>query len=274
MRIRERTKRNASGYSSGSDISDLDLSSPASIDGIVANVNRQLKRWKVGEKRSKCEVDTAGGAEKESASGKSVEAGEVSATGSSETPDSEMAGKTAENGGVTAENALITYFKCAVKNKFGPLAGQQDNESIMDVEMPSAETDSVDLGDSAPEPSQAKQVKPPPLCFPTRLREKYGAFRKMLNAVSAEYHIQFAGDSTLVYFKAKTDYDKFVQQHKNSVPFYTYTPKGQKTNAYVIKGLHEDVEESDVKNELLELGIEVSAVTRFKRSKYPIFVCG
>ncbi|KAK9709953.1 hypothetical protein QE152_g26299 [Popillia japonica] len=70
VRIRERTKRNASGYSSGSDISDLDLSSPASIDGIVANVNRQLKRWKVGEKRSKCEVDTAGGAEKESASAK------------------------------------------------------------------------------------------------------------------------------------------------------------------------------------------------------------
>ncbi|KAK9709952.1 hypothetical protein QE152_g26298 [Popillia japonica] len=173
-----------------------------------------------------------------------------------------MAGKTAENGGVTAENALITYFKCAVKNKFGPLAGQQDNEPIMDVEMPSAETDSADLGDSAPEPSQAKQVKPPPLCFPTRLREKYGAFRKMLNAVSAEYHIQFAGDSTLVYFKAKTDYDKFVQQHKSSVPFYTYTPKGQKTNAYVIKGLHEDVEESDVKNELLELGIERSVTLK------------
>ncbi|KAK9730378.1 hypothetical protein QE152_g15252 [Popillia japonica] len=108
--------------------------------------------------------------------------------------------------------------------------------------------------------------------------------------------------STPIRRRAKADYDKFVQQYKNTVPFYTYTPKGEKTNAYVIKGLYEDVEEDDIKNELLELRVQIrnayvikglyedveeddiknellelrvqiSAVTRFKRSKYPIFMC-
>ncbi|KAK9744304.1 hypothetical protein QE152_g7879 [Popillia japonica] len=166
---------------------------------------------------------------------------------------------------------ILPLEKCAVKNKFGPLAGQNDNEPITDIEMPSAEEERADTDDSAPVPSQTKQVKPP--CFPTRLREKYSEFSRMLNAVSTEYHIQFAGDSTLVYYRAKADYDKFVQRYKSTVPFYTYTPKGEKTNAYVIKGLHEDVEKDEIKNELLELGVQVSAVTRFKRSKYPIFMC-
>ncbi|KAK9721102.1 hypothetical protein QE152_g21710 [Popillia japonica] len=110
--MRERTKRNASGYSSGSDISDFDLSSPASIDSIVASVNRQQKRTKVSS------------AEKASAE-------KASASGNSETRVSEMAEKIAENGSAvvgTSDTALITHFKCAVKNKFDTIkqTGQRD----------------------------------------------------------------------------------------------------------------------------------------------------
>lgn len=52
--------------------------------------------------------------------------------------------------------------------------------------------------------------------------------------VSGEYHMQFAGESTLAYFKAKTDYDKFMEKYRNVVPFFTY--------AFVIKGLHQKAE--------------------------------
>lgn len=46
--------------------------------------------------------------------------------------------------------------------------------------------------------------------------------------------MQFAGESTLAYFKAKTDYDKFMEKYRNVVPFFTY--------AFVIKGLHQKAE--------------------------------
>lgn len=145
MRIREKTKRNASGYSSGSDISDLDLSSPASINSIVSSFNRLQKGSKVSEKRPKVsEVSTSASSEKLS---------EANASGSSETiietQVSEMARITAKNGSAAAEtgsSALITYFKCAATNKFVQWQGQHNNEPIMDVEMQSAEADKTDPG--------------------------------------------------------------------------------------------------------------------------------
>ncbi|KAK9708174.1 hypothetical protein QE152_g27405 [Popillia japonica] len=54
------------------------------------------------------------------------------------------------------------------------------------------------------------------ILYPIRRGQHPRVFQGMVNAVSAEYYIPFAGDSILVYFKTKADYDKFVQQYKNT----------------------------------------------------------
>ncbi|KAI4470695.1 glutathione s-transferase [Holotrichia oblita] len=89
----------------------------------------------------------------------------------------------------------------------------------------------------------------------------------MIGEISTDYYIQFAGENTLVYYKSKSHYDEYIRKYKNTVRFFTY--KSEKANAYVIKGLHCDVEAEDVKNEMMDLGILVGTVTKFKSNMAP-----
>ncbi|KAK9710040.1 hypothetical protein QE152_g26276 [Popillia japonica] len=69
------------------------------------------------------------------------------------------------------------------------------------------------------------------------------------------------------------NYKQFIAMYKNKIPFYTYTPKSEKTHAYVIKGLPEDAEPHDIKQELTELDIKVHNVVKFRNTKHPIYMC-
>ncbi|KAK9753659.1 hypothetical protein QE152_g1797 [Popillia japonica] len=75
------------------------------------------------------------------------------------------------------------------------------------------------------------------------------------------------------------NYKQFIAMYKNKMPFYTYTPKSEKTHAYVIKGLPEDAEPHDIKQELTELDIKaeldikVHNVVKFRNTKHPIYMC-
>ncbi|KAK9744300.1 hypothetical protein QE152_g7877 [Popillia japonica] len=163
---------------------------------------------------------------------------------------------------------------------------------------------------------QGANLKPPPICFVARVKSHYRELCAKLDAISREYFVQFAGEKTLVYFKnmrysykyfvqfagEKTlvyfknmrSYKQFIATYKNKIPFYTYTPKCEKTHAYVIKGLPEDAEPLEIKQELhayvikglpedaepleikqelLELEVKVHNVVKFRNTRYPIYMC-
>ncbi|KAK9721117.1 hypothetical protein QE152_g21706 [Popillia japonica] len=68
------------------------------------------------------------------------------------------------------------------------------------------------------------------------------------------------------------DYKCFITTYTGVLPFYTYTPRAEKTMAFLIKGLHYECETEDVKNELVELNFKVLSVVKFKNTKLPIYM--
>lgn len=94
-----------------------------------------------------------------------------------------------------------------------------------------------------------------------------------LDAISKEYHIKLAWDKTLVYFTHLHSYKLFIEKYTNKLPFYTYTPKGERTHAFVIRGLPDDAEAEEIKKELTELDIPVQSVVPFRNTRTPIFMC-
>ncbi|GJQ88136.1 hypothetical protein Trydic_g13142 [Trypoxylus dichotomus] len=93
------------------------------------------------------------------------------------------------------------------------------------------------------------------LRFVSRMKERFREYRQMLNGVFTEYYVQFAGENTLVYFKKLQDYKSFIERYSNEVSFFIYTPRADKTLAFLVKGLHYECQCDDIKNELIELNI-------------------
>ncbi|KAK9710035.1 hypothetical protein QE152_g26280 [Popillia japonica] len=144
---------------------------------------------------------------------------------------------------------------------------------------------------AATEAAPAKSVKPPPICFVSKLTKNLSVFREYCDSVvskltknlsvfreycdsvSKNYYFHFASDRTLLYYRDIKDYKTFLSKYKDLLPFYTYTPRQEKTYAFLIKGLHASVECEDVKSELKELEIDARSVIQFKNSRNPIFMC-
>ncbi|GJQ66435.1 hypothetical protein Trydic_g13267 [Trypoxylus dichotomus] len=167
---------------------------------------------------------------------------------------------------------LLNYFNVEVCNRYGVLADKRMEMEVQDEEQPRPSTSTAQEGEQHEKRSGTSNAKPPALCFISRMKERFREFKQMINSVSTEYYVQFSGENTLVYFKKLDDYRRFVERYSNEVPFYTYTPRAEKTLAYLIKGLHYECECEDVKNELLELNVCVKTVVKFKNTKHPIFM--
>ncbi|GJQ87840.1 hypothetical protein Trydic_g1808 [Trypoxylus dichotomus] len=167
---------------------------------------------------------------------------------------------------------LLHYFNVEVCNRYGVLADKSVEMDVQEEEQPQPSTSTAQESQQQQKRSGTNNAKPPALCFVSRMRERLREFKQLLNSVSTAYYVQFSGENTLVYFKKLDDYRRFVERYSNEVPFYTYTPRAEKTLAFLIKGLHYECECEDIKNELLELNISVKSVVKFKNTKHPIFM--
>ncbi|KAK9703824.1 hypothetical protein QE152_g29064 [Popillia japonica] len=172
---------------------------------------------------------------------------------------------------VRQKSGLTDFFNVAVANRYGILADSHaaGGSSPMDVAEDAAAAPSVEDNTSQP---PRKAQKPPPVCFIGRVNEHYREFRAKLDAISRDYFQQFAGEKTLIYYRKLEDYKRFIKMYSGTLPFYTYTPRSERTFAYLIKGLHHDIEVREVKDELIELEIPVINVEKFKNTKNAIFM--
>lgn len=171
---------------------------------------------------------------------------------------------------------LLDHFNVAITNRYGVLADveMQDDTFAEQTNFTQSSPGTAKRDTStAEQPTPTKNQRPPPICFLSRVGKHYRELCSKLDAISKDYHIQLATDKTLVYFAHLRHYKTFIETYTNKLPFYTYTPKGEKTHAYIVKGLPDDAEAEDIQAELRELDIRVQSVVRFRNTKYPIFMC-
>lgn len=170
--------------------------------------------------------------------------------------------------------SLVDYLSVATRNGYSVLTEESLDDAVtapMDTTPPDAAAQDEHREEQTSQ-SHRKNQKPPPICFPTRMEEHYWEFRARLDAISRDYYQQFSGNKTLVYYKTLSAYKKFIATYRGKLPFYTFTPRAERTFAYVIKGLHGDVAEDDLKTELTDLGIPVRTVEKFRKTKNPIYM--
>lgn len=136
---------------------------------------------------------------------------------------------------------LASFFNVEVANRYGILADHHDPEchssdpNNMDVQ----HSDDYEVEDSPSTQAPKKGEKPPPICFVSRVEKHFKEFRSSLESISSDYYQHFAVDKTMVYFRQLSDYKKFVKTFSGKLPFYTFTPRVERTFAFLIKGVHD-----------------------------------
>lgn len=167
---------------------------------------------------------------------------------------------------------LTDFFSVDISNRYGVLTDTTPASGMDTLPAPDHD-DGNPVSTPVNKNASVKAVKPPPICFVSKLTKNLTVFRDYCDKISRNYYFHFASDRTLLYYHSIEDYKAFITKYKDILPFYTYTPRGEKTHAYLIKGLHASVECEDVLLELRELNIDVKSVVQFKNTRNPIYMC-
>lgn len=70
-----------------------------------------------------------------------------------------------------------------------------------------------------------------------RMTENHRSFRAKLDEITREYTISLAGPNMTVRFAKTAHYKIFIERFAGKIPFHTYTPKEERTTAFVTAGI-------------------------------------
>jgi hypothetical protein len=150
-------------------------------------------------------------------------------------------------------NNSKTGNSVSLSNRFTPLSDNEEDEVVEVIE--------------------TNKKKPPPLVLHGRIND-HKKFINMLNKISnGEYHLVYLHEGTQIHFKTTEVYDKVKRRWiEENVCFHTYTGKNDKRHTYVIKGLHGDIDATDISEELRSKSIDVINVNKMKGTIRPMYM--
>lgn len=151
------------------------------------------------------------------------------------------------------------------KNEFAPLADlEEQEESDMDTEEESNERNSR---------QKVKERKPPPLVIHGNIKEHKKFVDTIKQTVEDKFHLKYHEECVEVFLHNRKDYDTLFKVWKSrQIKFHTYTSKEEKRRTYIIKGLHDRIETSEVKESLEQLDITVHNISLMKGTMKPMFL--
>lgn len=115
-------------------------------------------------------------------------------------------------------------------------------------------------------PAQKSNKKPPPIHLYGRFDEQKKMDAEMAKLAPSGFYYKYIGkDSTLVFIEKYEEYKNVVTKfHKGKAEFHTYTPKQEKTHAFVLKGLCQALEIDEIKEELTAQKIKIKNIFKMK----------
>lgn len=96
--------------------------------------------------------------------------------------------------------------------------------------------------------------KPPPIVINGIVGDLKGFRDEIKSVVENDFFLKYTKNSTLLFLKDKTDYNKLSNKLKalNELEWHTYTVAEEKQHAFVLRGLDFDVDLKDIKEQLEE----------------------
>lgn len=156
-----------------------------------------------------------------------------------------------------------------IKNKFHCLERKETQNTDMHQET----TQNTEI-DKPETQNTIKKIKPPPIIV-------HGQFEKikMMNdllklKLKAPFHWNNTPNSSGLYLSNKEDWIICKEMFKSKkIEFHTFTWKDEKEHAFVLRGLHQEIEPEEIKDELNENELlHVKNVYRMRGTKYPAYL--
>lgn len=170
-----------------------------------------------------------------------------------------------QNGKASKSQAMMV---AQVVNRYDGLKNKETLDKDMDV------APEKEVGDKTRTAEVAvKTVRPPPIVVHGQF-DGVADINKMLKAkLSGSFHWRNTPNSMGLYLTNKEDWVMCKQMlQENGVEFHTFSLKEEKNHAFVLRGLHQDVDPLDIRRELVEQGTPVKEVYRMKGTRFPAYL--
>lgn len=182
--------------------------------------------------------------------------------------ESEMEYEEGSNEGSCEEAGYITpKRKRRAKKSQRKLSEQVSNVNV---------TNQFSVLQNAPEnvPEQPpKKIKPPPTVVHGHFKKFQDLQQLLRENVKKPYTIRYTMDKTNLQFTTEEDRENFNRALiESKIEFHTYTPKDLKTYAYVIRGLDQEPEIEDLREELKKEEIETQNIYKMKGTRRPTYL--
>lgn len=116
--------------------------------------------------------------------------------------------------------------------------------------------------------------KPPPIVLDGLVKNHRNTIEKVKTILqNSKFQIKYGMNKTNILTENLENYTKLKEYFvRSKQPFHTYTAKGEKTHAFVLRGLNEQTMPEDIKMDLLEQKIHIKNVYKMKGTRTPLFL--
>lgn len=147
-------------------------------------------------------------------------------------------------------------------------------ESLTDDEMDVVSDDDRESVSSKVSRVPKSPPRPPPIVLHGVLENSKSLLDKIKTTTCTdEFHLKYSRDRTSIFFYHLRHYNTFLKSIGEDVEYHTYTPKGERTTAYVIYNLNTDYNEEEITEDLnKKYDLKIAKILKLKNTKSPIYM--
>ena len=118
-----------------------------------------------------------------------------------------------------------------------------------------------------------KETKPPPIVIHGTINNHNAFLGRMKNLIKGTFHLKYHKNYTEIFTSNYEDFDILKRQYETTnIEFHTYTDKRKKKYTFVVKGLHDNEETTQILNELKEYKLNAVNINKMKNTAQPSFM--
>lgn len=118
-----------------------------------------------------------------------------------------------------------------------------------------------------------KPEKPPAIIIHGKMKNHKDLYNLLRKTADDKFTIKYTKNNTNVMVNDSSSWNAIKQAlTKRNISHHSYTPKSDKTHAFVITGLDQQPEVDDIKSELIQAGIAVKNVFEMKNTHRPKYL--
>lgn len=122
-------------------------------------------------------------------------------------------------------------------------------------------------------PVNTKPSQPPPIIIHHKIKDHQEFIKYIKSQVGNQFYIRHTGGRISLQLYEYSKYNQIKSELKDTIEFHTYTPKHEKTYGYIIRGLDQDPNPEDIKNDLEETQkLKVLDIFKMKTNYRPLFL--